>query len=207
MIIKTNNLSKRYSSEWVFNNFSYKFQNGIYAITGPNGSGKSTLLQVLWGQLPPTSGQLYYFDNDGEIPMESIHNNLVIVAPYLELIEEFTLFEIIKFHFSFKKIRNSTIDTVLEKLEMSHHKDKPIYQFSSGMKQRLKLGLAFYSDVKLYFFDEPTTNLDSKAINWFWENFEQISSDSIVFIGSNQESDYPITAKKLNLFALSGYLS
>ena len=69
---------------------------------GPNGSGKSTLLQVLNGSLAPSVGQLKYTFNDAEVEVGEVYQHLSLAAPYLELIEEFTLSEVIDFHFKFK---------------------------------------------------------------------------------------------------------
>lgn len=200
MIVTTENLSKRFNREWIFRDFNYTFQPGIYAITGPNGSGKSTLLQVLWGQLPSTAGTLRYLDGETLIPVEDVYQHLSFAAPYLDLIEELTLPEILKFHFSFKKIRDGkSLNDLMEILELSHARNKQIGHFSSGMKQRLKLGLALFSEVKMIFMDEPTTNLDKQSVAWYWKNFEQIKAETVIFIGSNHEIEYPPTATKINL--------
>ena len=107
MILHAENLGKRYNHEWIFRNLNYTFNPGIYTIVGPNGSGKSTLLQVLWGQLPASTGNLTYTAGAQTIPIEEVHQHLVMATPYMELIEELTLTELLKFHFSFKKIRGS----------------------------------------------------------------------------------------------------
>ena len=200
MTITAENLGKRFNREWIFRDFTYSFEPGVYAITGPNGSGKSTLLQVLWGQLPASDGQLLYSSDKVSIPVEAIHQHLVIAAPYLDLIEEFTLEEMLKFHFSFKKIRNGkSVEEIIELLELTRARKKTISHFSSGMKQRLKLGLAFFSDVEIVFLDVPTTNLDKQAIAWYWRNFESVKDRAIVLIGSNLENEYPANAVKIDL--------
>ena len=200
MTLTAENLGKRYNREWIFRNFNYSFQPGVYAITGPNGSGKSTLLQVLWGQLPPSAGAVQYSHNTAAVPVEDVYRDLVIAAPYMDLIEEFTLQEILDFHFAFKKTHNSrTVEELIELMELTHARNKVISHFSSGMKQRVKLGLAFYSDVKILFLDEPTTNLDKQSVDWYWRNFRQIGDNSLVFVGSNLENEYPDDAKKINL--------
>jgi ABC-type multidrug transport system ATPase subunit len=200
MTLSAENLGKRFNREWIFRNFNHSFQPGVYAITGPNGSGKSTLLQVLWGQLPPTSGNLKYSDSNQNIPVEDIYKHLCIAAPYMDLVEEFTLLEILKFHFGFKSIREGkSVEQVLDLMELSHARHKIISHFSSGMKQRLKLGLAFFSDVKMVCLDEPTTNLDKASIAWYWRNFILMRPGTMVFIASNQESEYPAEATKINL--------
>ncbi|NOT77111.1 MAG: ABC transporter ATP-binding protein [Cyclobacteriaceae bacterium] len=200
MIITAANLGKQFNREWIFKDLSYSFKPGIHAVTGPNGSGKSTLLQVLWGQLPASEGTLTFTEDEKDFPAEDIYQQIVIATPYMDLVEEFTLEEILKFHFSFKKsINGKSIHEIMDLLELSHAKNKTIGQFSSGMKQRLKLGLAFFSDVKIVFLDEPTTNLDKKSIAWYWQNFEHLGPEKVVFVGSNLENEYPQNAVKINL--------
>jgi ABC-type multidrug transport system ATPase subunit len=200
MIVITENLGKRFNREWIFRNFNYSFQPGVYAITGPNGSGKSTLLSVLWGQVPSSSGSVTYQQAQQHIPVEEIYKQVAIAAPYMELIEEFTLDEILRFHFSFKKIRGGRrLEELIGLLELTHARDKMITHFSSGMKQRLKLGLAFFSDVEAIFLDEPTTNLDKQSVEWYWRNFNQLPAETLVLIGSNLENEYPENALKIQL--------
>ncbi len=200
MRIVTENLGKRFNREWIFKNMSLTFDPGrVYAITGPNGSGKSTLLQVLWGQMPASTGAIHYTHEEVKIDIERIYQHLVIAAPYLELIDEFTLEEMVRFHFKFKKVRGGlTTDALIEKMELPHARTKFIRQFSSGMKQRLKLALAFYSDTEMIFLDEPTTNLDKNATRWYLDNLATCKN-RLVVIASNQEHEYPETAQKINI--------
>ncbi|HNT51538.1 MAG TPA: ATP-binding cassette domain-containing protein, partial [Cyclobacteriaceae bacterium] len=117
-----------------------------------------------------------------------------------ELIDEFTLTEMVDFHFHFKKPRHQkNTQELLELFELSHAHDKTIANFSSGMRQRLKLGLAFYSQTEFLFLDEPTTNLDKKAIAWYQQHLAGISAETMVIIASNQEHEYPATAVKLDI--------
>lgn len=200
MTLSAENLSKRFNREWIFRNFDYTFQPGQYAIVGPNGSGKSTLLQVLWGQLPSTAGSVQYTLAGQSVPVENIYKHIAIVAPYVDLIEELTLTEMINFHFSFKKLRDPMVlSELMDKMELSHARSKQVGHFSSGMRQRLKLGLALFSDVRLLFLDEPTMNLDRPSVDWYWKNFRDLPPEITVFIGSNHESEYPAEATKISL--------
>ncbi|RZK88839.1 MAG: ATP-binding cassette domain-containing protein, partial [Pedobacter sp.] len=102
MKIVLNNVGRRFNKEWIFRNLSTEFSTGnSYAILGPNGSGKSTLLSVLTGSLTLSEGTLLFSD-DREIAVEDIYTHISLAAPYLELVETFTLKEIINFHFKFK---------------------------------------------------------------------------------------------------------
>src|SRR5688572_16846769 len=172
MKIVAENLGKRFNREWIFRHFSFTLQPAAtYAITGPNGSGKSTLSQVLWGQVPPTAGTIQYVDGNTTLPIVEVYRHLAIAAPYMDLVEEFTLEETIRFHFKFKKpVAGISVSEMPERMGLEVARGKKIAAFSSGMKQRLKLALAFYSDTPLLFLDEPTTNLDKPAIAWYHTN-------------------------------------
>lgn len=200
MRVVAENLGKRFSREWIFRHFTFTLESAkTYAITGSNGSGKSTLSQVLWGQVPPSAGKLRYFI-DSEL-ITDVYKHVAIAAPYMDLIEEFTLDEIVRFHFKFKKpVAGISLDQMAAKMELVHSRDKKIGAFSSGMKQRLKLALAFYSDTPLLFLDEPTTNLDRQAIAWYKENLSHCAGRTTV-IASNQEEEYPSNAIKIDLSA------
>ncbi len=201
MRITAKNLSKRFNREWIFKDLNYEFTTpGTYAIIGPNGSGKSTLLQVLWGQMVPSAGSLLYESNHQEISQPDFFKHISIATPYMDLIDEFTLIEMVRFHFSFKEIRdNLPIDDLIELFGLSHARDKAIGNFSSGMRQRLKLGLAFYSNCNALFLDEPTTNLDRKAIDWYGKHLEQVPNGTLIFIASNQDHEYPTHSHKIDI--------
>lgn len=200
MKIEARNLSKRFNREWIFKNLNFQFTETHYAITGPNGSGKSTLLQTLWGQLLPTAGEVIYTQDETIIPAEEVFRYIAIATPYLELIDEFTLTEMVDFHFRFKKPRQQkTTKELLELFELNHAHAKTISNFSSGMRQRLKLGLAFYSHTAVLFLDEPTTNLDKKATAWYQHQLATMPPETMVIIASNQEHEYPATATKLDI--------
>lgn len=203
MIINAEKLGKRFNREWIFKDLTYQFSSShTYAITGPNGSGKSTLLQVLWGQMFPSQGKVIFLENDKALAADDYYRQVSIATPYMDLIDEFTLREMIAFHFRFKKVRGGlSTDTLMDVIELAHAKDKLINQFSSGMKQRLKLGLAFYSECKALYLDEPTTNLDKKSIEWYQVQREQVPAGTLVFIASNQEHEYPSSAQKIDILS------
>ena len=149
--ITLQNIGRRFNRDWIFKGVDYAFTQGeSYAILGSNGSGKSTLLQVLNGSLTPSAGLIEFFWGDDTIEIDKVFEHLTLAAPYLELIEEFTLTEIIDFHFKFKSYSpGMDSNAVVELLGMQSSKNKMIRYFSSGMKQRLKLALAFCSDTPI----------------------------------------------------------
>lgn len=200
MEIAVKDLGKQFKDEWIFKALNYQFKSSnIYAITGPNGSGKSTLLQVLSGFLPQTSGELIFTFQQKKVATEDIYRYISVATPYTELIEEFTALELLEFHFKFKKIRKGLEpEEFLPKIHLTGTENKLIQNFSSGMKQRLKLGLAFYADSPIILLDEPTSNLDQSGINWYQSLLSECK-DKLVVIASNQEYEYALCDKKLNI--------
>ncbi len=201
MNITLQNIGRRFNRDWIFRNIDYTFTSGeTYAILGPNGSGKSTLLQVLNGSLAPSSGNITYSLNDQAIEAEAIFKQLSLAAPYLELIEEFTLDEMIDFHFKFKPYRKG-IDKegLINLLNLEGGRHKLIKYFSSGMKQRLKLALAFCSDTPMLMLDEPTSNLDSQGVDWYLSLVQQFAADRLTIICSNQQHEYSFCKHQLNI--------
>ncbi|MFM8834404.1 MAG: ATP-binding cassette domain-containing protein [Cytophagales bacterium] len=202
MNIVANNLGKRFDrGEWIFKDFSFNFLAGnCYALIGPNGSGKSTLLQILWGQMLPSKGMVGYQIEDITISPVDVFKHLSIATPYMDLIEEFSLEEMVNFHFHHKIPHNQiTIQEAMELMELRHARHKKIRDFSSGMRQRLKLALAFFSTSDALFLDEPTTNLDQNAFQWYWKHLKSRPIGQLVLIASNQTDEYPETAEKIDI--------
>lgn len=166
-------------------------QGGSYAVTGPNGSGKSTLLKVLAGIIPPTAGSLDYIFDGKKLDPDYYYRYLTFISPYLELIGEFTLKEFLNFHFKLKEYNTPfDFDGLLSYAYLEDSVNKEIRNFSSGMKQRLKLSLAFCGNSPLVFLDEPTTNLDEEGVEWYKAGVKKHLSDRLLFIASNQLKEY-----------------
>lgn len=193
MTIQVSNLGKRFNREWIFKGLTAEFKAGnIYAITGTNGSGKSTLMQVLWGQMPASEGSIKYEIDGKVLPEEEVFSHIGIATPYMDLIDEFTLAEHIEFHFKFKvPVEGLSKSEIIRQMHLEGETHKPIRQFSSGMKQRTKLGLAMFSGGEALFLDEPTTNLDTQSVGWYNTKLAEIARKKLIFIATNQPSDYP----------------
>jgi ABC-type multidrug transport system ATPase subunit len=199
MQINLSNLGKRYNYEWIFRNLTYTLESGTsYAILGHNGSGKSTLLTVLAGHNLHSEGEITYLVDGTPLAPERAYRQLSLTAPYLELVEEFTLQEMIGFHTRFKPLRgNLSHQELIERMGLQKSRNKYVKDFSSGMKQRLKLGLAIYSDTQLLILDEPTTNLDQEGIAWYQEHVEQNKQGRLIVVGSNIVHEYSFCEHRL----------
>lgn len=200
MTIELSNVGKRFRREWIFRGVDLRLESGqSYTFVGPNGSGKSTLLQVISGVMPITEGQIRYVRESQSMDADDWFRHLVIASPYLELIEELTLLELLQFHQSFKPFRNGlTPEQITERMGLAHARHKEIRAFSSGMKQRVKLALAFFSEASVVLLDEPTSNLDRQGVAWYQEHVRKLSAQ-LLLIASNQPEEYDFCPNVLDV--------
>lgn len=201
MTIEATNLGRKFNRQWIFRGLTFQLEAGnSYTFVGPNGSGKSTLLQIIAGIMPATEGNVSFQYQGKPLAAEEVFRYLVIAAPYLELIEELTLQELLAFHNRFKRWKDGlTNQDCVERMGLSSSLHKPVKYFSSGMKQRLKLGLAFFSDTPALLLDEPTTNLDARGVEWYLENVLTFSTDRLLIICSNQPHEYTFCPRVITL--------
>ena len=201
MKILAENLEKKFRQEYVIKNFNFEFQDHKkYAIVGLNGSGKSTLLQLLSQFSLPTKGSVKYLDNQGNlIENDLAFKQISFAAPYSEIIEEFTISELISFLVGLQNLPSAfNIKAFEEFSELKTNPNKLIKDFSSGMKQKTKLTLAFSTPRPFLFLDEPTTNLDFKSKDWFQRKLEA-EKDKLIVIASNEESEIKYCEERIQI--------
>ena len=215
MQIQLINTGKRFNREWIFRNCNYTFKTGnAYAITGPNGSGKSTLLQTIAGainasegsvtvdrlsltekpQSPTVKGQQSTINN------ETLYQHLSIAAPYLDLVEEMTATEALQFHSAFKPLLpNICIKEILDIVGLKLAANKQIRYYSSGMKQRMKLAQAIFSDVPILLLDEPCTNLDAVGYALYHQLINNYCTEKLIIVCSNDVQEFDFCTARLDI--------
>ena len=203
MKITLTDSGKRFNRDWIFRHLSYEFFTGIsYAITGPNGSGKSTLLQLIAGSMAASEGKIDYRLSTGAniLPSgpESVYKYMSLTAPYLEVVEEMTFRELLHFHQHFKPFLPAvSIEGIIAIAGLEKAADKQIRFYSSGMKQRVKLVQALFSDTPVLLLDEPCNNLDSDGIILYLRLVQEYCSSRLVIVSSNDEQEYVFCSQKI----------
>lgn len=190
MTLSLDNIGKRFQYHWIFRNIELSITSGqTLAIKGSNGSGKSTLLRIISGFLSPSEGQIK-FQRDNKIVNE-FYRHISYAAPYVDLINQFNLSELIHFHQKFKPFRKGiTEELIFDLLAFPNIDHKILKDFSSGMQQRVKLVLAVLSESELCILDEPTTNLDEEGFHWYEKLIKEYRGDSAIVIASNESRDF-----------------
>ena len=202
MTISLSDLGKRFNYDWIFRHLNYEFEsNSVYAIIGANGSGKSTLLQIIGGALFHNEGIVNYTNDQGaNIADESIFKQISFCAPYLELIEEMTGLEFLNFHQRFKPfISGVDATTILQKIQLEKAAQKQIRYYSSGMKQRLKLGQCLFSATSVVLLDEPCTNLDESGFALYKSLIKDYVAHKLIIVSSNDKAEYDFCEEVIDI--------
>ena len=197
MKIELDKVSKKFGSQWIFREVSATFEQGVSAaIVGANGSGKTTLLKIISGIVSPNEGTVKYTDGIA-IPVDEIYQYISYTSPYLELPEELTLLELLQFHTTLKPLHQISIEAFIKSIDIPA--DKEIRNCSSGMKQRVKFALAYYSISSILLLDEPTANMDHHWRDWSLALIQNQPQKRITVICSNELYEYDFAEVKVRL--------
>ena len=200
--LKLSNICKHFAETLLFEDISFELHPGeVMAITGWNGSGKSTLLRIIAGLVRPSSGKVEMFFEGKPISKESRRRFFGMVAPALSLYEDLTALENIEF---FCKVRGIAYDRkscrdIMEQVGLTEKAHKLCRNYSSGMKQRLKLAQALLHNPPLLLLDEPGCNLDSKGMKVVEEIISSQRQMGMTVIASNEKREVDYGDRVINL--------
>lgn len=202
MRVEARDLGKKFGKTWLFRHLNFNFEApNKYAIIGPNASGKSSLLRLIAGFSESTEGSIVHLSQGIVVDDLQWFRHLSIASPYLELELLFSLREYLELHGKLKPFRESkSIETLAQEFGLEASLDKELGDFSSGMMQRLRIGLAMASDTDLVLLDEPLSNLDEKAAKWY-ENYvtEQMGKRLIIVFSNAKKEEYTFCNEHLQI--------
>jgi heme exporter protein A len=200
--LKLEKISKHYAGTLLFKDISFELRPGeVLAITGWKGSGKSTLLRIIAGLVRPSAGKVEMFMEDVPIPKEARRKFLGMVAPALSLYDDLTALENIEFFCTVRGItydRKSSHDLMVQ-MGLTERAHKLCRNYSSGMKQRLKLAQALLHNPPLLLLDEPGCNLDSKGMKIVEEVISKQRQLGMTVIASNEKREVDYGDRVINL--------
>jgi len=197
-------LTKSYSSKSIFKNLSINLSTGqSLAVVGRNGSGKSTLVKVIANLIQPDKGSVKCFSGEKEILRENSFVYTGLLSPYLNLYDELSGIENLEFFYRLKSgEHNSYMEKVkyfLEKVNLYERRNDLLKNYSSGMKQRLKLAFAVMNEPELLLFDEPGSNLDAEGSKIVLEIADEQKKKGILIIATNDEQEKLLCSDYINV--------
>lgn len=149
-----------------------------------------------------SEGRIQYNRFDQTIQPDHIYKYTAFTAPYLDVPEELTLKELLHFHFKFKKLKNAYhLRDLPELLQLSGSEHKKVRDFSTGMRQRLKLGLSLFAEADIVLLDEPATNLDKNGLEWYLQWVQQLDKHQLLIICSNRTDEYEFCTQTIDMMS------
>ncbi len=202
--ITCDSLSRTFSGRTVFKNLSFKLSSSqSLSVTGKNGSGKSTLVKIIANLIHASSGKISISENGIKIPQAERFEKIGFVSPYMNLYDELTGFENLDFFYKLKLDREEyseeEVRSVLQKVNLYEKRNELLKNYSSGMRQRLKLAFAVLNKPEVLIMDEPRTNLDKSGIELVYQISKEQIETGILIIATNDEEDKTLCSETLNI--------
>ncbi|WP_426251302.1 ATP-binding cassette domain-containing protein [Paenibacillus pabuli] len=161
-VIQVEHIRKRFEKKDALTDVSFSIRKGdIFGFLGPSGSGKTTLIKLLTAQLNPTSGQATVFNEPAAMMQQSGQKmRFGILTDNSGLYERLSIEENLELYRKLYDLPKSSIDRVLQFVNLSGERKKKVNFLSKGMRQRVMLASAIIHEPELLFLDEPTSALD-----------------------------------------------
>lgn len=198
--INTQNLSKNFGPVQALKDITLQVEPGlIYGLLGPNGAGKTTFIRLLTGAIKSTSGNLSVLSLSPQKDKRALRNKIGYMPQTIALYDDLSPRENIRFFGRAHSIKNldRRVDEVIEFVGLSDRARDPIYKFSGGMKQRVSLACALVHQPDILFLDEPTTGIDPKLRQTFWEHFRKLAASGVTILVSTHQMDEALYCDRL----------
>src|SRR5437870_5856790 len=187
--IEVDRITKRFGDFTAVDGISFSVEHGeIFALLGPNGAGKSTLIRMLTTLLPATSGTATICGHDVVKEADAVRR-LIGVIPQamtsdMELSVEENLLIYAKLYGVPRERRKRLMADLIEAVELTKWRDKPVKNLSGGMRRRVEIARGLVHEPRVFFLDEPTTGLDPVSRVSVWEMLRQLKQtrDLTVFM-------------------------
>ena len=186
-ILKTQNLTKRYSGKPAVDNVSLTVEKGdIFGLIGQNGAGKTTFMRLITSLSRPDSGEIELFGQSTPAGLTAARARMGSVIEAPALFENLTAVQNLEYYRLQRGIaEKSRVQEALETVSLTDTGKKKFKNFSLGMKQRLGLAVAIMSHPDFLILDEPTNGLDPTGIIEMRDLIKRLSQEGITMLVSS----------------------
>jgi ABC-2 type transport system ATP-binding protein len=165
----------------------------IFGVLGPNGAGKTTMLRMLATLLPIDAGHARIFGVDVARDAHRVRGLLGVTGQYASVDEDLTATENLWLFGRLQGLRSAdaraTARRLLAQFALEEAADRPLSQFSGGMRRRLDLAASLITRPPLIFLDEPTTGLDPRTRGQMWDTIRGLVADGCTVLLTTQYLD------------------
>ncbi len=210
MNLKINNVSKQYrGGVWGIKEINLSLEAGVLGLLGPNGAGKTTLMNILATITQPTEGQVFWNGVDIAKSPNELRKTLGYLPQYFGVYPNLNAVEFLSYLAAIKGVHSryarKRIDELLQVVNLTEVRKRPLGSYSGGMKQRVGIAQALLNDPQILIVDEPTVGLDPEERVRFRNLLSDLSGERIVILSTHIVSDVEATATEIALVK-QGYL-
>ena len=206
MQLAIDRVSKRYSGgNWALKGFTLELQPGVLGLLGPNGAGKTTLMSILATITRATEGRVTWNGTDVASHPDELRAVLGFLPQDFGVYPNLNAVEFLEYLAAVKGLDAATsrhrIDELLNLVNLTEVRKRPLGGYSGGMKQRVGIAQALLNDPQLLIVDEPTAGLDPEERVHFRNLLSDLSGERIVILSTHIVSDVEATATDIALIA------
>lgn len=203
MKLEIHNLTKNYGSTRALDGVDMELEAGIYGLLGPNGAGKSTLINLITDNVKRETGEILWDGRDILELGQQFRRHLGFMPQYQGYYKNYTGQGFLEYMAYLKGLRpaqaRERAEELLEQLNLTEVRKKPVGGYSGGMRQRIMLGQALIGDSKVLILDEPTAGVDPVERIHIRNQISRISENRIILIATHIVSDVEAIAKEIYL--------
>lgn len=199
-------VSKRYhGGNWALKGFTLELNPGVLGLLGPNGAGKTTLMSILATITRATEGKVTWNGTDVASNPDELRSVLGFLPQDFGVYPNLNAVEFLEYLAAVKGLDAVTsrrrIDELLNLVNLTDVRKRPLGGYSGGMKQRVGIAQALLNDPQLLIVDEPTAGLDPEERVRFRNLLSDLAGERIVILSTHIVSDVEATATEIALIA------
>jgi ABC-2 type transport system ATP-binding protein len=200
------NVSKRYGGgNWALRNFTLQLGPGVLGLLGPNGAGKTTLMSILATITRATEGRVLWNGTDLATDPDALRSTLGYLPQDFGVYPNLNAVEFLEYLAAVKGLdaaaSRKRIDELLNLVNLTDVRKRPLGGYSGGMKQRVGIAQALLNDPQLLIVDEPTAGLDPEERVRFRNLLSELSGERIIILSTHIVSDVEATATDIALIS------
>lgn len=195
MTLEIKNITKTYDKDKkALSDINLTIHKGMFGLLGQNGAGKSTLMRTIATLQDPDSGSIFFDDIDVLKQPEEMRKVLGYLPQDFGVYQNVSAYDMLQHIAKMKGLsdateRKTTVNELLQRVNLYDVKDRKLFNYSGGMKQRFGIAQALLGNPQIIIVDEPTAGLDPMERNRFYNLLSDIGENTVVILSTHIVED------------------